>query len=310
MPRFTTIMAAFCCVSFLAACGGGGKGGSPALTSGDIERIRSDSRVVRAKGIVERADTLIIPGAHYSYAITALGQTVRDRLSVRGDCTGTRCVLSSSGTRTTMTLDDLLTPSGDVELTNVGLGERGGFDTIMATGRSRATATVQGTAITAFFDSKSWGFWGEHGFAAVAIAKGPFSGTAQGVSFRGYLEGPVSYSIGNITGTNPTGFGSATWRGVAEAASTRTFERRQGTAMVTIPDLSVPRPRVGVDIDVPGFDIRSPSWDSMTLTNGSFAAGASGRDRLIGNFHGPEHEEVYGAFDTGAYVGAFGAKRQ
>ena len=39
-----------------------------------------------------------------------------------------------------------------------------------------------------------------------------------------------------------------TWQGIAEAASTGTFERLQGTATVTIADLSLPR--VGVAIDV------------------------------------------------------------
>ena len=46
------------------------------------------------------------------------------------------------------------------------------------------------------------------------------------------------------------------------------------------------------------------------LHNGRFETGAAGVDRLIGNFHGPRHEEAYGAFDTGAYVGAFGALRE
>ena len=31
---------------------------------------------------------------------------------------------------------------------------------------------------------------------------------------------------------------------------------------------------------------------------------------MAGNFHGSAHEEAYGVFDTGAYVGAFGAMRQ
>ncbi len=29
-----------------------------------------------------------------------------------------------------------------------------------------------------------------------------------------------------------------------------------------------------------------------------------------GRFHGPGHEEAWGVFDTGAFVGAFGARRQ
>ena len=49
----------------------------------------------------------------------------------------------------------------------------------------------------------------------------------------------------------------------------------------------------------------------MPLAQGSFASGTAGRDDYLeGNFHGPDHEEAYGVFDTGAYVGAFAARRR
>ena len=101
--------------------------------------------------------------------------------------------------------------------------------------------------------------------------------------------------------------GSATWSGIAEAASTSTFQRREGTATLTIADLS--QPRVGVDIDITGFAINSPGWADMPLTNGRFATGDIGNDRMEGQFYGPSHDEAYGVFETGAYVGGFGAKR-
>lgn len=43
---------------------------------------------------------------------------------------------------------------------------------------------------------------------------------------------------------------------------------------------------------------------------GGFATGTAGTDRISGRFHGPGDEEAWGVFDTGAYVGAFGTKRQ
>ena len=104
------------------------------------------------------------------------------------------------------------------------------------------------------------------------------------------------------------GAGRAIWRGIAEAASTATFERLTGAATVTIADLS--RPRVGVAIDVPGHRIGAPGWADMPLLNGRFATGTAGTDYLAGDFHGPAHQEAWGVFDTGAYVGAFGAKRE
>ncbi|MCY4602572.1 MAG: hypothetical protein OXF27_21935 [Acidobacteria bacterium] len=39
------------------------------------------------------------------------------------------------------------------------------------------------------------------------------------------------------------------------------------------------------------------------------ASGTAGSDRIEGRLHGPAHEEAWGVFDTGAYIGAFGAKR-
>ena len=106
---------------------------------------------------------------------------------------------------------------------------------------------------------------------------------------------------------NPAGLGTATWTGIAEAASTRTFQWRPGTASITIADLS--HPRVSVDIDVPGYAIDAPAWADIPLASGRFAIGTAGSDYLEGNFHGANHGETYGVFDTGAYIGAFGAKR-
>lgn len=65
-----------------------------------------------------------------------------------------------------------------------------------------------------------------------------------------------------------------------------------GTAELRIADLT--RPRVDADIDL----------------DGGFAKGTAGSNRIEGRFHGPDHEEAWGTFDTGAYVGAFGAKRE
>ena len=66
---------------------------------------------------------------------------------------------------------------------------------------------------------------------------------------------------------------------------------------------------MGVEIDVPGFAIDSPAWSDMPLANGRYAVGTAGLDYLAGDFHGPDHEETYGVFDTGAHMGVFGAMR-
>ena len=69
------------------------------------------------------------------------------------------------------------------------------------------------------------------------------------------------------------------------------------------------RAGVAIDIDLGGVD-RPLQWEDMPLANGGFAQGAAGGYRIDGRFHGDGHEKAWGVFDTGAYVGASGAKRQ
>ena len=299
IATFTAVLG----VLFLSACGGGGGSGS-GLSDEELDRVRSDPRVVRLGGILERADTLLLPSVRLNYSLSAQGQTLSDRLVERFSCSGARCVGQDG---TVVTVADLLDPDTDIDLTEVTLGSRSGFDTVTTAAKFDTSSSVQGVTVTDFPSASSYGFWGTYGFAAVEIGDGGLAGRSQGVSFTGNMSWAGAYVVGDAAGTNPGGIGSATWRGIAEAASTRTFQRRQGTATVTIADLS--RPRVGVDIDITGFPIGSPAWSDMRLARGHFATGSVGTDRLEGNFHGPDHSETYGTFDTGAYVGAFGAKR-
>ena len=154
----------------------------------------------------------------------------------------------------------------------------------------------------------SSGFWGDHGFAALAIGEGPFAATIEGTAFSGTFSVAQAYVAGDATGTNPAGRGSATWRGIAEASPTGAPARLMGTATVTIAELSQPRVDVGIDLDEGGVD-RPLRWTDMPLADGGFIAGSAGMGYLQGNFHGPGHEEAWGVFDTTDYIGAFGAKR-
>ena len=286
----------------LSACGGGG--GSRPLTQGQIDEVRSDPRVVRAAGIVERANTLTIPSIHIRWDLSAAGQRVTDRLAVGSSCTGTRCVLENGEV---FELTDLLDPSADIDLTQIDLSSRGGFDTVTIAGKFDTSSNIEGVTVTRGPSASAYGFWGEHGFAAVEITDGPLTGRINGILFSGDISSATAYILGDAAGTNPTGLGSATWSGIADAASTRTFQRRQGTAIVTIADLS--QPRVSVDIDIAGYAIGSPAWENMQLTRGRYGAGTASSDYLSGHFVGSDHGETFGVFDTGAYVGAFGAKR-
>jgi len=86
--------------------------------------------------------------------------------------------------------------------------------------------------------------------------------------------------------------------------------RREGTATLTIADLSSTEPAVSVAIDIDGSPIDKPGWTDLSLAGGHFQYGTAEADYLEGNFHGAEHSEAYGVFDTDTFTGAFGAKRQ
>lgn len=296
-------LAAVFVVLFLSACGGGGGG------SDEFARLRSDPSIVRLGGILQRADTLLIPSAYIDSSLTAQGETISERASENFTCAGPSCIGNTSGM--VFTVAELIDPSTDigVTLTEVTLESRGGFDTFAASvDIDLADIDLsEDVTITEGPSAHSYGLWGQYGAVLLQILDGPMSGQINGVPFTGDFNSATVYAVGDATGTNPAGLGSATWSGIAEAASTSMFQRREGTAILTIADLS--QPRVDVDIDIAGFAIDSPGWADIPLTNGRFATGDVGSDRMEGQFYGPSHDETYGVFDTGAYVGGFGAKR-
>ena len=337
---FVTLAAAL----ILTACGGG-VGDSPTLPDAELGQLRAESRVLQLEKIVDRSDTLLISDFHIRYAIDAegdepptilgrslpnlQGETLRDYLDT--SCADGRCVVDDTlvnintewDRRTVINVQDLIDPSADIDPSQVAVGSPGGFDTVRTPGVfdirgsvpdpcGNDTCDVSAAVVPA---ATGYGLWGSYGYGAVEIADGFWSGQVHlsplgravgELSFEGELSYAWAYTIGGAAGTNPTS-GRATWRGIAEAASTRTFERRRGTALVTVPDMS--NPQVSVEIDIGSYAIGSEGWNDIPLADGRFVIGTAGSDYLEGNFHGPDHSETYGVFDTGAFIGAFGAKR-
>ena len=296
--------------SMLVACGGSDN--RQTVTDEELERILSDPRMVRLEEILERSDTLLVPSVHSYYSLSAEGVTIDDRVVERVSCTGASCTGDDGTDLSVQGLinpsDQLLNPPDELRPTEVAIESRSGFDTVTLRARFEASESIEDVTITSAPSALSYGFWGEHGFGAVDVADGSFSGRIQGTPFTGNFGFATAYAGGDAAGTNPTGMGSATWSGIAGAVSTGDFQRHQGTATVTIAELS--QPRVGVDIDISGQDIGSPAWADMPLVDGAFTSGdVDTSDYLAGNFHGPDHEETYGVFDTGSYVGVFGARR-
>lgn len=275
----------------LSACGGGGSSSSApdSMPGGGNEELMPGDPF-------EGTDTLRATSLYSRWSVSDGNTTVNDTEVDTMTCTGAACT-DSQGVATTIA--DLRTDSaGTGAQASTQAGMRGGLDTAMI--RSTLSGGVMAT---------SFGFWGEHGSAVLVRTQGPLSVTVEGDAFTGEFTGVQAWALGeaSASGSNPTGTGRAVWQGIAEAASTGTYTRLAGTATLTIADLS--QPRVGVEITVPGHAINAPGWGAISLINGAFATGTAGSDLLSGSFHGPRHGEAWGIFDTGAYVGAFGAKR-
>ncbi|MDE0034842.1 MAG: hypothetical protein OXU75_17185 [Deltaproteobacteria bacterium] len=298
MKRMTFGTAAVLAALMLAACGGG----DPAPSAPPEPMPPGDAAGL--EGILERADTLLATGAHSRWTLsdgeTEIGEAGAEVMA----CAGAVCV-DSSGMVTTVA--DLRGAFAGRGAGRTQTGTRGGFDTAAARSGFEVTQRITGATVMAMPEAMSWGIWGEHGFGVLVVSAGPLAAQVEGTAFTGRFSSAAAWALGDAAGSNPEGLGSAVWRGVAEAASTATFTRLAGTATVTIADLS--RPRVGVEIAVFGHDIGAPGWADVPLVNGRFSTGTAGADYLAGDFHGPQHEEAWGVFDTGAYVGAFGAKR-
>ena len=300
----------------LAGCGGDG-GDNGVEMPEDGTPLASDERGKRLVRIVERANTLLVPGAHVNYAVSILDQTEEGTPFEAVSCEGIIC--SAEGVNDLdLDLRAFIDLDIDISVSEANLQSRDGFDTADVKGTldlSDIGVLLPEMTLTEIPEVQVYGFWGEHGMAGLALADGPYAGqidddeTGFAIPFDGRMKVVIPFALGDVSGTNPSGTGSATWTGIAEAVSPRTFMRREGTATLTIADLSLPQSTVSVAIDIDGSPVDKPGWTDLPLAGGHFKYGTAEADYLEGNFHGAEHSEAYGVFDTDIFTGAFGAKR-
>ena len=301
---------------FLAGCGGGGGNGDDEVEMPDDVPVPlvSDDRVKRLETIVERTDSLLTPGVHVQYSVAIPGQEATRDLFQGISCTGDTC--THMGVRldlNTALLTGLIDPNLDLSVSEANLRSRAdGFDTAFISG-SLDNVDIGGLipdiTIDEIPEATAYGLWGDHGMAGLILADGRFSARASGIPFTGDMQAAVPFAFGDVSGSNPGGSGSATWTGVAEAVALRTFMRREGVATLTMRNLAMPV--VSVGIDLAGNPIGKPSWSDVEITDGGFIVGVpDDDDYLQGNFHGPDHQEAYGVFDTDNFTGSFGAIRQ
>ena len=303
----------------LAGCGGdGGNGGDEVEMPDDVPAplASSDPRVKRLEGIVERTDSLLTPGVHARYSVpTPVGEDTTNLpfqpISCTGEtCTGAAVVLDLNADLLTSLID----PNLDLSVSEANLQSRAeGFDTASIEGSLDVVdigeLIPEGIVIDELPQATGYGLWGEHGTAGMILADGDFSARASGIRFAGNMKVAIPFAFGDVSGTNPGGSGSATWTGVADLVAIQTFRRQEGVATLTIRDLVMPTVSVGI-ADLAGNPIGKPSWTNLGIEEGRFMVGAAENDYLEGNFHGSDHSEAYGVFDTDNYTGSFGAKRE
>ena len=322
VARIMTLIVAAAAVLTLAACSGGGGGGEE---TPDPVDLLLDDRVIGLQRVVERSDSLLVPGLHVGYSISIDGGARQDEgpFFQAASCSGpTTCETENmdGSTGSTLMLRNLMDFSNfELGPAAVSLDSRGGFDTVDIAADVDVSGSLPDDLVNVTLpNARTYGFWGARGFAGVLIGDGPVSGEARKVvlggegtdPFEGELSFGLAFAMGQVSGTNPVGVGSLTWGGIVEAVSTRTFERRSGTVEVIIADLNQDPLRVSVNVEVADDRVGPPEWSNVEITGGSFTHGTTADQNFLeGNLHGPNHEEAYGVFDTGAYTGAFGARQ-
>ena len=304
-------------LSLLAGCAGEGDGSDEVAmpeNEVDVMDLASDDRVIRLGGIVERTEILLVPGVHVQYSVSAVGvDATTDSVFQDVSCEATACTAAGVTLDLASTLlTDLIDPDTGISVSEADLRTReDGFDTAFVRGDLDASDIgalfPDNITLVDIPEALGYGLWGRHGMAGLVIADGPFSGRTAGIPFSGDLEAAIPFVFGDVSGTSPGGSGKATWSGIAEVVALRTFRRQEGEATLTIADLA--QPAVTVGIEVGGNPIGKSGWTDLPLADGHFMFGSAGDDYVEGNFHGADHSEAYGVFDTDNFTGAFGATR-
>ena len=278
----------------------------------EIPELASDPRVLRLGGIVERTEVLLIPGVHVRYSVSAVGETTGDTLLQPVSCEGATCTgLGITLDLTSTLLTDFIDPDIDISVTEANLRSReDGLDTAFIRGDLDASdigVVLSDITLDEIPEGLGYGLWARHGMAGLVIADGIFAGRVADIPFNGDMEVAMPFAVGDVSGTNPGGSGKATWSGIAEVVATRTFRRQESIATLTIADLA--QPAVSVGIEVGGNPIGKAERTDMPLADGHFMFGSIRDNYVEGNFHGANHNEAYGVFDTDSFTGAFGARQ-
>ena len=156
--------------------------------------------------------------------------------------------------------------------------------------------------------STAYGAWMDHSAFGIFLDR-ITQGSFEGFNLAG-VEIASSLSIGNDTGTPPSG--SATWTGIMVGGTGVNNQPQaiQGDATLTYDvgrnDLDVAFTGIyNLDTRTRFTDMR---WSDLSVdASGTFQQSTSSRE-IHGRFYGPGHAEVGGIFTPPDAIGTFGAK--
>lgn len=299
MKRFTAVL--FTAI-LLAGCGGGGGGGgssrSPTMETPPPSQpppTFTDSEIIPSlNSIIQRSDSLILSDLAGKFR----GETYAAPTS----CTRMSCTTDLGyGYTSSSDLRDVRDLGLDTALRYSAVGEENGVRIAQVDGRS--------TFLGFPADYRGYGAWLDDSAFSVTLAT-IRNGRLEGVNLAG-LEVGYGISIGNDTGTRPTG--NATWRGIMVGGTdiNGPVQSIRGNATLTYDvgrndlDVAFTNNRI-VDTGSRFQDMR---WSNLSVdSTGSFKQETPQRD-IEGRFYGPNHAEVGGVFVHPEAIGAFGAQK-
>lgn len=300
-------------LTILVACGGGGGGGAATATSHPLpDALIANTQETRAlvggtappnmtsaqmrqtlNSIASNADALLLDLVDLSSGTP---------IDISVTCTGASCSYTSP--------DNVFNdPSTDsFVLTGEGFTEYNEQNTVVMTHNGvtigQRLVAVQDEGVSLEF--QTYEGWLANNSFGVALSEVIQPGMMEGTDTRIETQ---AHSLGDASGTNPSGTGRIVWNGAVVGADKSTSHIVHGTVLIDIDDPASPE----VDVfftDIKNLnteaDVDDMGWGRLTVIDGAFDAG----DQIKGVFYGTDHAEVGGVFDRDNILGAFGAVRE
>ena len=313
--KYLSIFAAAALLAIsLSACGGGGGGGSSGPATGEDDMPDGGTSQTSVSDIVAAANTQIMttsgPGVSPVYADVTCGAPG----SGPAHAPGLSCTLNfGQGITIPYVSPELLlgTIDDNQDVQNLSIPS-----SIDRNGVELRVLDYAGSGEELGFDVSGFGRYVFGILEHSAFMTG--SGTTGGeLVASGFLASKTYQTgvLGDAPNSNPTI--SATWEGVFAGfwSGQGPYEGNTivGESTISINGLGGSNPTVNLSLDDLVYlvetrhAVASADVNGMRLRNGAFEDSTG---RVRGNFYGPQHEEVAGAYNRNGLAGAFGATRE